>query len=278
MAKKAASSKETVKSKAAKSPEKTEVKKSSAAKSAKSAAKTPKLKKIAEETVPKKKSAVHAMAEKAKGSKTAMKETKKETKETKKKTADETEKPKAVRASKKTAEPKETKKSAKKTETAAETPKAPEPVKSEVPPKRPIVLTKKYEKEDLEYFRALILDKRAEIVRQIQNLQEQMKDPTTGEYINENSPYSLHMAEQGTDAMEREKTYLYIQRETKFLTYLDDALERIDAGTYGVCIECIDEPKHLCPTCPLISKQRLEAVPHSKLCVEIKKLQEKTRR
>lgn len=277
MAKKAASSTETVKSKAAKSPKKTEVKKTPAVKSAKTAEKAPKVKKSAEDTVPKKKVVSKAVAEKAKGPKTEMKETKKEVKETKKKTAETAEKPKTVRASKKTAEPKEVKQPETKPAAAA-APVKQEPPKPEIPVKRPIVLTKKYEKDDLEHFRRIILEKRAEIVRQIQNLQEQMKDPTTGEYINENSPYSLHMAEQGTDAMEREKTYLYIQRETKFLTYLDDALERIDAGTYGVCIECIDEPKNLCPTCPLISKQRLEAVPHSKLCVEIKKLQENNRR
>jgi len=133
---------------------------------------------------------------------------------------------------------------------------------------------KGYSKKDLEHFRKVILDKQKEIREQLQNLQEQMKDPTTGEYINENSPYSLHMAEQGTDAMEREKTFLYYQRENKFLSYLDDALKRIDAGTYGLCLECIEEPKHLCPTCPLIPKERLEAVPHSQQCVQIKTLQE----
>ena len=134
---------------------------------------------------------------------------------------------------------------------------------------------KGYSKKDLEHFRKVILDKQKEIREQLQNLQEQMKDPTTGEYINENSPYSLHMAEQGTDAMEREKTFLYYQRENKFLSYLDDALKRVDAGTYGLCLECIEDPKHLCPTCPLIPKARLEAVPHSQQCVQIKMLQEK---
>ncbi|MBK7631402.1 MAG: TraR/DksA family transcriptional regulator [Ignavibacteriales bacterium] len=102
-----------------------------------------------------------------------------------------------------------------------------------------------------------------------------MLDPTTGEYINENSPYSLHMAEQGTDAMEREKTFLYAQRENKFLGYLEDSLKRIENGTYGICLECIEEPQNLCPTCPLIPKARLEAVPHSQLCLPMKQKQEK---
>ncbi len=134
---------------------------------------------------------------------------------------------------------------------------------------------KGYGKKDLEHFKKIILEKRDEILEQLQNLKEQMLDPSTGEYINENSPYSLHMAEQGTDAMEREKTFLYAQRETKFLGYLEDALKRIENGTYGICIECIEEPQYLCETCPLIPKARLEAVPHSQLCLPMKQRQEK---
>ena len=85
------------------------------------------------------------------------------------------------------------------------------------------------------------------------------------------------MAEQGTDAMEREKTFLYAQRENKFLGYLEDALKRIDAGTYGICVECVEEPQFLCETCPLVPKPRLEAVPHSQLCLPIKQKQERNR-
>ncbi len=134
---------------------------------------------------------------------------------------------------------------------------------------------KGYSKKDLEHFRKIILERQNEIIEQLQNLKDQMMDPTTGEYINENSPYSLHMAEQGTDAMEREKTFLYAQRENKFLGYLEEALKRIDAGTYGICVECIERPQHLCETCPLIPKPRLEAVPHSQLCLPMKQKQEK---
>ena len=134
---------------------------------------------------------------------------------------------------------------------------------------------KGYSKKDLDHFRDVILEKRDEIIEQLQNLKEQMLDPTTGEYINENSPYSLHMAEQGTDAMEREKTFLYAQRENKFLGYLEDALKRIENGTYGICVECIEEPQNLCETCPLIPKERLLAVPHSQHCLPIKQRQER---
>ncbi len=145
-----------------------------------------------------------------------------------------------------------------------------------ISPTKKVRKIKGYGKKDLAMFKKVILEKRAEILDQLQNLRDQMMDPTTGQYVNENSPYSLHMAEQGTDAQEREKLYLWAQRETKFLSYLEDALARIENGTYGICVECIDEPQHLCPTCPLIPKERLLAVPHTQHCVQVKqKMQRK---
>lgn len=134
--------------------------------------------------------------------------------------------------------------------------------------------TKGYSVRELEYFKKIILEKRKEILEELSILKESMMDVTTGEYASENSTYSMHM-EQGTDAMEREKTFLFASREGKFLNYLDDALRRIEKGTYGICLDCMDEPKDLCKTCPLIPKERLEAVPHAQLCVECKNLKQK---
>jgi len=143
-------------------------------------------------------------------------------------------------------------------------------------PSKKVKKIKGYGKRQLEEFKKIILEKRNEIIEHLQTLKDQMMDPTTGQYVNENSPYSLHMAEQGTDAMEREKLYLWAQRENKFLGYLDDALQRIENGTYGICIDCIDEPQGLCPTCPLIPKDRLCAVPHTQHCLQVKqKMQNK---
>ncbi len=127
-------------------------------------------------------------------------------------------------------------------------------VKAEVPKKLP-----GYSKTDLAHFREIILEKRKEILEDLDSLKESMMDTTTGEYVSENSSYSLHM-EQGTDAMEREKTFLFAARESKFLNYLDDALKRIEKGDYGRCQDCNK----------LIEKERLEAVPHAQLCLRCK--------
>jgi RNA polymerase-binding transcription factor len=118
---------------------------------------------------------------------------------------------------------------------------------------------KGYGQRELDHFKTIIMEKRKEILDELQILKETMMDVTTGEYATENSTYSMHM-EQGTDAMEREKTFLFASREGKFLNYLEDALKRIEKGTYGFCTDCGK----------LIEKERLEAVPHAQLCVRCK--------
>ncbi|MCX6137186.1 MAG: TraR/DksA C4-type zinc finger protein [Ignavibacteriales bacterium] len=124
---------------------------------------------------------------------------------------------------------------------------------------KPAPKPKGYNVKDVETFKNIILEKRKEILDELQLLKESMMDVTTGEYATENSTYSMHM-EQGTDAMEREKTFLFASREGKFLNYLEDALKRIEKGTYGFCTDCGK----------LIEKERLEAVPHAQLCVRCK--------
>jgi len=118
---------------------------------------------------------------------------------------------------------------------------------------------KAYAQDDLKHFREIILTKRKETIEELDSLKESMMDVTTGEYISESSNYSLHM-EQGTDAMEREKTFLFASRGSKFVNQLDDALGRIDAKTYGVCKVCG----------LLVPKERLEAVPTAQTCAEYK--------
>ncbi|HET6272965.1 MAG TPA: TraR/DksA C4-type zinc finger protein [Bacteroidota bacterium] len=120
-------------------------------------------------------------------------------------------------------------------------------------------VSKRFTAAELKHLREIIIEKRKETVEELDTLKESMMDVTTGEYVSENSTYSLHM-EQGTDAMEREKVFLFASRGSKFVNQLDDALIRIDAGTYGMCKVC-----HL-----LIPKERLEAVPTAQTCAEYK--------
>jgi DnaK suppressor protein len=153
---------------------------------------------------------------------------------------------------------------AKKTKAAVKKGAAPRPIRSAIKPltkaeEAKLLGPKAFSDSDLKRFRALILEKRKETLEELDTLKESMMDVTTGEYISESSNYSLHM-EQGTDAMEREKTFLFASRESKFLNQLDDALQRIGNKTYGLCKVCG----------LLIPKERLEAVPTATTCAEYK--------
>lgn len=115
-----------------------------------------------------------------------------------------------------------------------------------------------YSDEELEYFKEIILKKREEAETELESLQNSLRDSM--ENASDESAYSFHMADAGTDAQEREKTYMLYNRTRKFIKYLDGALKRIENKTYGVCKV----------TGKKISKGRLEAVPHTQLSIEAK--------
>ncbi|WP_228350354.1 TraR/DksA family transcriptional regulator [Rhodocaloribacter litoris] len=112
--------------------------------------------------------------------------------------------------------------------------------------------------EELEYFRQLILKKRQAALEDIERMRAQLADAR--EQAENDTAYSFHMADAGTDAMEREKLYLMIGRQQKYIGYLDRALERIENKTYGIC-KVTGKP---------ISKERLEAVPHTEISIAAK--------
>ena len=120
-----------------------------------------------------------------------------------------------------------------------------------------------FTKKELEYFRALIMDKRQAAQDDIERMRSQLADAR--EQSENDTAYSFHMADAGTDAMEREKLYLMMARQQKYLGYLDRALDRIENGTYGIC-KVTGNP---------ISRERLEAVPHTEISIEAKLQQNK---
>lgn len=80
------------------------------------------------------------------------------------------------------------------------------------------------------------------------------------------SAYSFHMADQGTDAMEREKQFLFASKEGRLLYHIDEALRRLyrTPAAFGVCEECQEK----------ISFERLDALPHARLCIKCKEREE----
>ena len=75
--------------------------------------------------------------------------------------------------------------------------------------------------------------------------------------------YTDHMADQGTEAMEREKAALFATKEGRYLYRIEEALRRLyrDPDNFGRC-HATGRP---------IAFERLDALPHARYCIEYKR-------
>lgn len=113
---------------------------------------------------------------------------------------------------------------------------------------------------DFHYFKNLLLEKRREIFAELHEgeLKESIQEPAA-----ENT-YAFHLADLGSDNNEREKSFMVASLEGDLLAELDEALNRIEDGSYGICAICDQQ----------IHTNRLEAIPYAKLCLECKAKEE----
>ena len=121
----------------------------------------------------------------------------------------------------------------------------------------------RYADEELEEFKAIILNKLEEARRDYQLLTEAFTN-SDGQDINDTSP-TYKILEEGAQVLSKEENSQLAARQLKFITALENALIRIRNKTYGVCRV----------TGKLISKERLRIVPHATLSMEAKLLQKK---
>jgi len=122
--------------------------------------------------------------------------------------------------------------------------------------------------KELEYFEKLIEEKRQKILATHLPAEQNLRKETLKDSSGDLSAYSVHMPDQGTDAMEQEMGFFLATREDKYIKHLDEALQRIKDGTFGICRTC-NKP---------IGRARLEAVPNATECIECKSRRNKERR
>jgi DnaK suppressor protein len=119
---------------------------------------------------------------------------------------------------------------------------------------------------DTDHFRELLLDKRTAVVEALDYLHKEnpgsLKDET-GELVSGSA--DQHMADTGTETVDREIDYTLEETDGRLLTAIDAALARIDAGTYGICVNCGAQ----------IAPERLEAMPWATLCIDCKRKEER---
>lgn len=124
---------------------------------------------------------------------------------------------------------------------------------------------KKFNKKELSYFKKLILKRKEEILEEIKHISEDTLKKSQKDASGDISGYTYHMADVATDAYDREFSLGLASNEQKSLYELEDALKRMDEGTFGICEECKS----------LITKVRLKAVPYARLCVKCQEKKEK---
>jgi len=116
-------------------------------------------------------------------------------------------------------------------------------------------------REDVKRFKTCLLAKRNEILNNVFC----MEDETLRKIRTDLSNMPLHTADVGSDTFEMENTLGLMDSERKLLQEINDALDRIEDGTYGIC-EGDAEP---------IPKARLQAIPWARYCVTCANLSEK---
>lgn len=114
---------------------------------------------------------------------------------------------------------------------------------------------------EIREFKDLLSAKRDEILANVIS----MEDETLHRQRSNLSNMPIHMADIGTDNFDQEFTLGLMDSERKLMKEIDEALQRIENGTYGIC-EGSGRP---------IPKARLEAIPWARYCVEYASLLEK---
>ena len=124
-------------------------------------------------------------------------------------------------------------------------------------------------KTQLKHLEKRLLEERARVMKELGTYDETFNSTLQGA-DGDLSSYSFHMADQGTDAMEREKQFLFASQEGRYLWHINEALNRMynQPDKFGHCHQCAVE----------IDLARLDALPHARLCISCKEKEEDAKR
>ena len=124
--------------------------------------------------------------------------------------------------------------------------------------------SKKINRRELSLYKKLLLSRRRQLVGDVKCMENEALKDSRQVASGDLSNMPIHMADIASDNYEQEFTLNLIQSERDELRVIDDALEKIQTGTYGACENC-DEP---------IPKSRLKIIPYACLCIECKRTEE----
>ncbi len=115
----------------------------------------------------------------------------------------------------------------------------------------------------LSYYKKLLIAEKNELEAEIGSLSDERRE-SVKESTGELSSYDNHPADQASNTFGRELDRGVSENTLRLLLQVNNALERIDEGTYGVCQRCGRE----------IKSERLAVVPETEFCEKCQEIEE----
>ncbi len=118
---------------------------------------------------------------------------------------------------------------------------------------------KKLTKTQIKQFRESLLEEREQLVGQVEGLDAEADVKRWRDGGFDDDP-----ADSGSASFERETAQSLSRHARNLLVEIDDAVRRMDAGTFGACERCGEQ----------IDRERLDALPYARLCMDCKRRDE----
>jgi len=119
-------------------------------------------------------------------------------------------------------------------------------------------------KTDLQRFRKQLLEEKERVSQSLAKHEKVIKHEDDQSGLETGKAHSNHMADQGSDEFQYETTIKFANTEGRYLYNIEEALKRIEDGTYGKCVGCDRN----------IALPRLRRLPYTRLCIDCKEKEE----
>ena len=119
-------------------------------------------------------------------------------------------------------------------------------------------------KTELQRFRKMLEEEKERVMRSLAQHEKIIKHTDDQSGIETGKAHSNHMADQGSDEYQYETTIKFANTEGRYLYNIEEALRRIEDGSYGKCQDCGKA----------IALPRLKRLPYTRLCIECKEKEE----
>ena len=119
-------------------------------------------------------------------------------------------------------------------------------------------------KTELQRFRKMLTEEKERVMRSLAQHEKIIKHTDDQSGVESGKAHSNHMADQCSDEYQYETTIKFANTEGRYLYNIEEALSRIEDGSYGKCQDC-GQP---------IALPRLKRLPYTRLCIECKEKEE----